>query len=394
MIIFESMEDSKRQYADIAVQYNLPENWENETLFSFDHLSHLVTQLHNSAYTASIKAVNRFATVRNYVIGFYIVEYEQHGSDRAKYGDKLLKRLTEKVNRRGINETLLKVSRAFYLNYPHIKSYLEGKSATVSHQLASKSPTTSDKSSENSATASHQFITPAEQIISQLSFSHIREIMTVDEPFARFFYETECIRCCWSVKELRRQISSNLYFRAGISRNPELLLANTRVNSTPALSIKDPFSFEFLDLRPEAFTETDLENALITHLQDFLLEMGKGFCFEARQRRMLIDDEYYFADLVFYNRILHCNVIVELKDDEFRHADLSQLNAYVSYFKEHEMNKGDNPPVGILLCTRKGEKMVEYALAGMDNNLFVSTYMLSLPNKQMLQDFLIREIQS
>lgn len=394
MIIFESMEDSKRQYADIAVQYNLPENWENETLFSFDHLSHLVTQLHNSAYTASIKAVNRFATVRNYVIGFYIVEYEQHGSDRARYGDKLLKRLTEKVNRRGINETLLKVSRAFYLNYPHIKSYLEGKSATVSHQLASKSSTTSDKSSENSATASHQFITPAEQIISQLSFSHIREIMTVDEPFARFFYETECIRCCWSVKELRRQISSNLYFRAGISRNPELLLANTRVNSTPALSIKDPFSFEFLDLRPEAFTETDLENALITHLQDFLLEMGKGFCFEARQRRMLIDDEYYFADLVFYNRILHCNVIVELKDDEFRHADLSQLNAYVSYFREHEMNKGDNPPVGILLCTRKGEKMVEYALAGMDNNLFVSTYMLSLPNKQMLQDFLIREIQS
>ena len=394
MNIFESMEDSKRQYADIAVQYNLPENWENETLFSFDHLSHLVTQLHNSAYTASIKAVNRFATVRNYVIGFYIVEYEQHGSDRAKYGDKLLKRLTEKVNRRGINETLLKVSRAFYLNYPHIKSYLEGKSATVSHQLASKSSTTSDKSSENSATASHQFITPAEQIISQLSFSHIREIMTVDEPFARFFYETECIRCCWSVKELRRQISSNLYFRAGISRNPELLLANTRVNSTPALSIKDPFSFEFLDLRPEAFTETDLENALITHLQDFLLEMGKGFCFEARQRRMLIDDEYYFADLVFYNRILHCNVIVELKDDEFRHADLSQLNAYVSYFREHEMNKGDNPPVGILLCTRKGEKMVEYALAGMDNNLFVSTYMLSLPNKQMLQDFLIREIQS
>ena len=167
------MEDAKKQYADIAVQYSLPENWENETLFSFDHLSNLVTQLHNSAYTASVKAVNRFATVRNYVIGFYIIEYEQHGSDRAKYGDKLLKRLTESINKRGINETLLKVSRAFYLNYPHIKSYLEGKSAT----------------------ASHQFITPAEQIISQLSFSHIREIMTVNDSLARFFYETECIRC-------------------------------------------------------------------------------------------------------------------------------------------------------------------------------------------------------
>ena len=388
------MEDSKKQYADIAVQYNLPENWENETLFSFDHLSDLVTQLHNSAYSASVKAVNRFATVRNYIIGFYIVEYEQRGSDRAKYGEKLLKRLTERVNKRGINETLLKVSRAFYLNYPHIKSYLEGKGATTSRQLNPISPTVSDESSEISAMMSHQFITPAEQIISQLSFSHIREIMTVNDSLARFFYETECIRCCWSVKELRRQISSNLYFRAGISRKPEVLLAGTRINSTPALSIKDPFSFEFLDLRPEAFTETDLENALITHLQDFLLEMGKGFCFEARQKRMLIDDEYYFADLVFYNRILHCNVIIELKDDEFRHADLSQLNAYVSYFREHEMNEGDNPPVGILLCTRKGEKMVEYALAGMDNNLFVSTYMLSLPNKQMLQDFLMREIQS
>lgn len=388
------MEHPKKQYADIAVQYDLPENWENETTFSFDHLSDMVTQLHNSAYTASVKAINRFATVRNYVIGFYIVEYEQHGSDRAKYGDKLLKRLAERVNKRGINETLLKVSRAFYLNYPHVKSYLEGKSATLSHLSASVNPNVSEESLGIGAMLSHQFITPAEQIISQLSFSHIREIMTVDDSFARFFYETECMRCCWSVKELRRQISTNLYFRAGISRNPELLLANTRINTTPALSIKDPFSFEFLDLRPEVFTETDLENALITHLQDFMLEMGKGFCFEARQKRMLIDDEYYFADLVFYNRILHCNVIIELKDDEFRHADLSQLNAYVSYFREHEMNEGDNPPVGILLCTRKGEKMVEYALAGMDNNLFVSTYMLSLPNKQMLQDFLMREIQS
>jgi len=162
---------------------------------------------------------------------------------------------------------------------------------------------------------------------------------------------------------------------------------------TPALSIKEPFSFEFLGLRPEAFTENDLENALISHLQDFLLELGKGFCFEKRQKRMIIDDEYYYADLVFYNRILHCNVIIELKDDEFRHADLSQLNAYVSYFRENEMNEGDNPPIGILLCTRKGKKMVEYALAGMDNQLFVSTYMLALPDKKILQDFLLREVE-
>ena len=375
------MDKKKAKHTEISVPYNLPENWADETAFSFDHLSELVLQLHDSAYSATVKAINRFATIRNYVIGFYIVEYEQHGNDRAKYGDRLLKRLAEHVNRRGINETLLTNSRKFYLTYPQIKDYLTAISPTASEKSAEKSPTLSDK-----------FITPATELVSMLSFSHIVELLTVDEPLARFFYETECIRCCWSVKELRRQISTNLYFRAGVSKNPQLLINRTEKNNLPALTIRDPFSFEFLGLRPEAFTENDLENALTGHLQEFLLEMGKGFCFEARQKRMIIDDEYYFADLVFYNRILHCNVIIELKDDEFRHADLSQLNAYVSYFRENEMNPGDNPPVGILLCTRKGDKMVEYALAGMDNNLFVSTYMLSLPDKKTLQDFLLKEI--
>ena len=382
-----------RNQMGISVLYNLPDNWQEETSFSFDHLSELVLQLHDSAYSATVKAINRFATIRNYVIGFYIVEYEQHGNDRAKYGDRLLKRLAESVNKRGINETILKNCRRFYLAYPQIKDYLTAISPTTSEKSLGKSPTASDKSSQISPTVSDNFITPAAELVSKLSFSHIVEILTIDDPLARFFYETECIRCCWSVKELRRQISTNLYFRAGVSQKPELLLERTEINTSPAITIKDPFSFEFLGLRPEAFTENDLENALIGHLQEFLLEMGKGFCFEARQKRMIIDDEYYFADLVFYNRILHCNVIIELKDDEFRHADLSQLNAYVSYFRENEMNIGDNPPVGILLCTRKGDKMVEYALAGMDNDLFVSTYMLSLPDKKALQEFLLKEIE-
>ena len=382
-----------RNQMGISVLYNLPDNWQEETSFSFDHLSELVLQLHDSAYSATVKAINRFATIRNYVIGFYIVEYEQHGNDRAKYGDRLLKRLAESVNKRGINETILKNCRRFYLAYPQIKVYLTAISPTASKKSLGKSPTASDKSSQISPTLSDNFITPAAELVSKLSFSHIVEILTIDDPLARFFYETECIRCCWSVKELRRQISTNLYFRAGVSQKPELLLERTEINTSPAITINDPFSFEFLGLRPEAFTENDLENALIGHLQEFLLEMGKGFCFEARQKRMIIDDEYYFADLVFYNRILHCNVIIELKDDEFRHADLSQLNAYVSYFRENEMNIGDNPPVGILLCTRKGDKMVEYALAGMDNDLFVSTYMLSLPDKKTLQEFLLKEIE-
>ena len=218
------MADNKSNM-QIAVQYQLPEKWNEETAFSFEHLSDLVEQVHTSAYSASVKAINRFATVRNYVIGYYVVEYEQHGSDRAKYGDKLLKRLAEKVNKRGINETLLKISRAFYLNYPQVKTYLEGKSATLSHQLNKKSAmpshqlektkTESEKSTEILPTLSGKFVTPADELISRLSFSHIREIMTVDDPLARFFYETECIKCCWSVKELRRQIATNLYFRAG-----------------------------------------------------------------------------------------------------------------------------------------------------------------------------------
>ena len=321
------MDKKKAKHTEISVLYNLPDNWADETAFSFEHLSELVLQLHDSAYSATVKAINRFATIRNYVIGFYIVEYEQHGNDRAKYGDRLLKRLAESVNKRGINETILKNCRRFYLAYPQIKDYLTAVSPTASEKSLGKSPTASDKSSQISPTALDKFITPGVEIVSKLSFSHIVEILTVDDPLARFFYEMECIRCCWSVKELRRQISTNLYFRAGVSKNPQLLIDRTEKNSLPAFTIRDPFSFEFLGLRPEAFTESDLENALIGHLQEFLLEMGKGFCFEARQKRMIIDDEYYFADLVFYNRILHCNVIIELKDDEFRHADLSQLNA-------------------------------------------------------------------
>ena len=142
----------------------------------------------------------------------------------------------------------------------------------------------------------------------------------------------------------------------------------------------------------DEFTETDLEQAIMDHLQEFLLEMGKGFCFEARQKRIIIDDEYYFVDLVLYNRLLHCNVIVELKVGKFRIEHAAQLNAYISYFKDCEMVDGDNPPIGILLCTEKGPKMVQYVLNGMDEKLFVSTYKLQLPDKEQLENFLIKEV--
>jgi len=387
------MNDMNEQLTQIA------DGWMQKSAPTFNDLSDSIIQTHQSAQYSAIKAVNQMATLRNWLIGCYIVEYEQKGSDRAKYGDKLLKCLEERVNVKGLNETLFRVARRFYTIYPQVgELFVNQKSPTASDKFSGSQihATASHEFKEMSicATASHEFMTPITILISKLSFSHIREIMTQDDPLARFFYETECVKGVWSVKELRRQIATNLYFRSGVSKDPKKLLASIEPEkNTAALTIRQPFAFEFLGLNAkDVVTESDLEDALITHLQDFLLELGKGFCFEDRQKRMIIDDEYYFADLVFYNRILHCSVIVELKNDEFRHEYLGQLNAYVSYFKENEMHEGDNPPVGILLCTRKGEKMVEYAIAGMDNNLFVSTYMLQLPDKATLEKFLYDEI--
>ncbi len=242
--------------------------------------------------------------------------------------------------------------------------------------------------------SSHYF-NSGEDIVTKLSFSHIIELLAVEDPLVRYFYETECIKNTWSVRELRRQITTNLHIRIGLSINKIEAISKANAcaeQNTAVLRIRDPYTFEFLGLRPQdVYEERDLENALIEHLQEFILELGKGFCFEARQKRIIIDDEYYFADLVFYNRLLHCSVIFEIKNDEFRHEHLGQLNAYVSYFKENEMNLGDNPPIGVLLCTKKGKKMVEYALGGMDQKLFVSTYQLQLPRREELESFIEQE---
>lgn len=347
----------------------------------FELLASSIKEISAKASNAAKRAVNQSMTLRNWAIGYYIVEYEQGGSDRAEYGANLLKNLEKQIDEKGMNVTLFKSCRQFYLVYPQIGS-------TVSNLFSLP-----DSSME--IVGDKQFKTNPETILNNLSFSHIREIMVLEDEFERFFYETECIKCNWSVRELRRQIKTNLYVRAGISKNPEKLLEAKMDNADTFLpTIKDPFTFKFLGLDArESVSETDLEQALMDHLQEFMIELGQGFCFEARQKRIIIDDKYYFIDLVFYNRLLHCNVIIELKNDEFRHEDLGQLNAYVGYYKKHEMIEGDNPPVGILLCTDKGNEMVEYALSGMDNQLFVSTYMLHLPDKKKLKEFIVKEMK-
>ena len=364
------------------------EDWSNK-LHSFGDLTSIIQTTHDAALSSAVKAINRMQTMRNWLIGYYIVEYEQNGKDRAEYGAKLLKKLEERVNRKGISITLLKNSRSFYLYYPQmVENLVPTISPTVSDQLV--------KQEEKSPTVSDQFKTSGKKIISLLSFSHIVELLTLDDPLARYFYEQECIKCTWSVRELRRQISTNLYVRAGISANPDKLLSLPSVqgHDSAELQIRQPFTFEFLGLKAQDIVdEHDLEEALISHLQEFILELGKGFCFESRQKRIIIDDEYYYPDLVFYNRILHCGVIIELKNEEFSYENFGQLNAYVSHYRENEMQPGDNPPIGILLCTRKGKKMIEYALAGMDNQLFVSTYMLQLPDKKTLEEFLLKQLE-
>ena len=378
------------------------EDWSNK-LHSFGDLTSIIQSTHDAALSSAVKAINRLQTMRNWLIGYYIVEYEQHGKDRAEYGAKLLKKLEERVDRKGMTRNTFQSARNFYRMYPQIiENFQINKGASMSCKSymdttnkISDSESIDNQSNGICPTVSCKFQTSGKTIISKLSYSHIYEIMKVSDPLARYFYEQECIKCTWSVRELRRQISTNLYVRAGISTNPDKLLSLPSVqgHDSAELQIRQPFTFEFLGLKPQdVIDEHDLENALISHLQEFILELGKGFCLESRQKRIIIDDEYYYPDLVFYNRILHCGVIIELKNEEFSYENFGQLNAYVSHYRENEMQPGDNLPIGILLCTRKGKKMVEYALAGMDNQLFVSTYMLQLPDKKTLEDFLRRQL--
>lgn len=370
-------------------------------------LSSAICQTHIALQSSALKAINQNLTLRNWLIGFYIIEFEQRGEDRAQYGTNLLKTLEKQVNTRGLTETLFKWSRQFYIIYPQIKNILVDQlstiRATLSHefnlQLSStvlSIPATLSQELQN--TDNQLLYLPPEKLISHLSFSHIRELLPVESPLKRLFYETEAIKCNWSVRELRRQVNTQLYERCGMSLNPKKLingLQNNIQDPQPTDLIKHPFTFEFLGLKAkDAIEESDLEQALIDHLQEFLLELGNGFCFEARQKRIIIDDRYYFADLVFYHRILHCHVIIELKNDEFRHEHLGQLNAYVSYFRDTQMSSGDNPPIGILLCTNAGPQMVEYATANLDTQLFVSKYLIELPQPEQLAEFIQREIKS
>jgi predicted nuclease of restriction endonuclease-like (RecB) superfamily len=234
-------------------------------------------------------------------------------------------------------------------------------------------------------------------VIERLSYTHIEQLVEIKDGDKRLFYEVECTRGNWSVRELKRQIASLYYERSGLSANKQKLskLANNKAETTEIQKVvRDPYFFEFLGLKAkDVVSESHLEEQLVNNLESFLLELGNGFCFEARQKRITIGDEHFFIDLVFYHRILKCHVLIELKVEAFSHENIGQLNTYVSWYRQNMMHEGDSPPVGILLCTGKNHALVEYALAGMDNNLFVSKYMLELPKKEEMQAFIEQQVK-
>lgn len=371
---------------------------------TFSHLVSAIAKTHRHFSAQANRAVNVSLTLRNWVIGFYIREYEQNGSDRAKYGQELLVKLSQQLKKSGEIEyhfRELRRCRTFYEVYPQIGGTLPPQSNLLPLMQSSSSkkskPTAVHKIG---GTASPQLGISSDKLLANLSYSHFVELIELNDPLKRAFYEIECILGNWSVRDLQRQIATLYFERSGLSKNKKKLAALTQKNiqgNDIALNIRDPYSFEFLGLKAkEVLPESALEGALLNKLQDFLIELGHGFCFEASQKRILIDGKHYFVDLVFYHRILKCHVLIELKVDEFNHEHLGQLNTYVSWFKKNMVERGDSPPVGILLCTKKDHALVEYALAGMNNKLFVSKYQVELPKKKEIEKFLettLREIE-
>jgi len=363
---------------------------------TFENLVKTIQDVHEHFSAQAGKAINVSLTMRNWMIGFYIYEYEQKGSDRARYGHNLIETIADrlqKANMKRVSARELRRYRQFYLIYPQIRDSLSPKYQTKLFAF--------QKTSRIRESSSPEFKLSGKTILEKLSFTHLIELIKIDDPVKRLFYETECIRGGWSVRELKRQIASLYYERSSLSKNKEKLMEMVHSSSSiekadPKLIVRDPYVFEFLGLKAaDVMDESDLESQLLDKLQEFLLELGNGFCFEARQKRILIGDTYGFVDLVFYQRLLKCHILIDLKLDAFSHEYIGQLNTYVSWFKENMMTSGDNPPVGILLCTQKDHTLVEYALAGMDNRLFVSKYQLELPDKEAMRKFLeekMREI--
>ena len=375
---------------------------------SFDGLVGQIESVSTVLREDAKAVINRNVTARAWLTGYYIVEYEQHGQDRAKYGDGLLKSLSMRL---GVNEysvPSLKKFRQFYKTFPELASpiaaYLDARLPKKGYSPIIQLPASTGQIVESPIIQSQgqevvvwHGATPSISpwaLFGKLSYTHVLQCVNLDD-LQRTFYAFEAIRGTWSVKELRRQINSNYYVRSGWSGNPSKLSALTMEKAdkdTLRETLRSPHVFEFLGLASkDVWEESDLEQAIIDHLKDFILEMGLGFCFEARQKKILIDDQYHRIDLVFYHRILKCHVLVELKARIFDYGDAAQLGVYLAYYRKNVCRPDDNPPIGILLCTEAGREMAEYVSTFIDPSIFISKYAVELPPKEKIEAFLRQE---
>ena len=363
--------------------------------FDFENLVELCRRTHEETQRSAARVVDRSLVARNYLFGWYIVEYEQNGADRAEYGSQLLDRVSsrlQKIGIKGSSATRLKLYRRFYQQQ-------KGIGPTLSAQLASLAsvdgtpeirPTASDESVSPLSSASR----PLENAIVlledrfSLGWSHYVTLLTIDNPEERRFYELEAAGNGWSVRELERQIASSLYERLALSRDKgevRRLASEGQVIEKASDLIKNPLVLEFLGLEEKpAYSESELETAIIDRLQHFLLELGKGFLFEARQKRFTFDNSHFRVDLVFYNRLLRCYVLIDLKRGKLTHQDLGQMQMYVNYFDRYVKTDDELPTIGIVLCGRKNDAMVELTLPE-EANIYASKYQLYLPSKQELE---------
>lgn len=361
-------------------------------------------------------AVNQALVLRNWLVGAYLVEFEQNGKDRAKYGERLLERLAEDLATkriRGLDERTLRDCRALYVTYPQIRGSLTPESgkriklspvpSTLAVELTQSEPQPLPAGSRLAkalipirGSVTPELPTPLSgAVLLRLSWTHLQEILRLEDPWKRAFYENECLRGNWSVRQLRRQVGTLLYERAGLSKNKAAVIQRARSQEpqeTIADLIRDPYVLEFTGLaeRPE-YRESDLERALLDHLQGFLLELGEGFCFEARQRRITVGGKHDYIDLVFYHRRLRCHVLIDLKIRAFQHGDAGQMNFYLNWWKANAVEDGDHPPIGIILCSERDRVDVEFAATGLSNKLFVSRYLVALPTAEQLRAFLEKD---
>jgi predicted nuclease of restriction endonuclease-like (RecB) superfamily len=357
---------------------------------NFEYLIDTIESTHVQLSSQAIKQVNYLQTIRNWLIGFYIVEFEQKGEDRAVYGTKLLINISLRMKSRaknGFSDRNLRQFRQFYLTYPQIWQTVSAKFKNLLIKEVSA----------DILVPKEELMLPIEILINTLSFSHFIELMRLDSELKRRFYEIEAVKNAWKVRELERAIDTLLFERTGLSTDKAGVIAKMKdqLPFEPKELIRNPLFLEFLGLEEKSqYSENDLETAIIDHLQQFLTELGRGFCYEARQKRITFGNTHYRIDLVFYHRILKCHVLIDLKLGKFSHADSGQMLLYLNYYRKNEMTEGDNPPVGIILCADKDDALVEYATAGLENELFISKYMLQLPDKETLLKFIESELNN